>query len=64
MLGVNALGAALLAISIPIWTALFTGAARTCTEFERYRTQSEFDDALVLKIFVFELFNQYVEAGS
>ncbi len=39
---------------------VFTGAAQTCTEFERYRTQSEFDDALVLKMFIFELFNQCV----
>jgi len=52
-------GAALNAVTIIIMNILWKTVARKLTEWENYRTESEFDNNLIFKIFTFYFVNSY-----
>lgn len=46
-------------LTVLIFTFLYRAVATRLTENENHRTQTEFDDALMTKLFVFEFINNY-----
>ena len=50
---------AIMAVQIPILSAVFISVARSLTETENYQTESAFIDALALKCCYFEFFNHF-----
>ncbi len=50
---------AIVGVQIPLFSAMFLGAAKALTEAENYQTETAFLDALALKCCYFEFFNHY-----
>ncbi|KAL3880795.1 hypothetical protein ACJMK2_033006 [Sinanodonta woodiana] len=47
------------AVSVLILGKIYDWLARKLTEWENHRTQTQFDDALIIKLFVFQFANNY-----
>ncbi|KAJ4460598.1 putative Transmembrane protein 16H [Paratrimastix pyriformis] len=47
------------AIAITIMDKVYNGVARVLNNWENYRTQTEYDDALMVKTFLFQFVNSY-----
>jgi len=53
------LGSGILAVQIEIFNAIYSWVAMRMTEEENHKTQSQFDQSLIMKTFIFQFVNSY-----